>query len=40
MTKLLSIDPEVLKDRPADLFVSFVGDHDEIKAVLRSGKYR
>lgn len=30
----------VFQDRPADLFVSFVGDHDEVKALLRRGKYR
>ena len=30
----------LFQDRPADLFVSFLGDHDEIKALLRSGKYR
>jgi hypothetical protein len=30
----------IFQDRPADLFVSFLGDHDEIKALLRSGKYR
>jgi hypothetical protein len=26
--------------RPTDLFISFLGNHDEIKALLRSGKYR
>jgi len=30
----------IFQDRPGDLFVSFVGNHDEIKALLRSGKYR
>ena len=30
----------IFQDRPADLFVSFLGNHDEIKALLRSGKYR
>jgi hypothetical protein len=30
----------IFQDRPTDLFVSFLGNHDEIKAVLRSGKYR
>ena len=30
----------IFQDRPADLFVSFLGDHDEIKALLRSGTYR
>jgi len=30
----------IFQDRPADLFVSFLGHHDEIKALLRSGKSR
>jgi hypothetical protein len=30
----------IFQDRPADLFISFLGNHDEIKALLRSGKYR
>ena len=30
----------IFQDRPADLLVSFLGNHDEIKALLRSGKYR
>jgi hypothetical protein len=30
----------VFQDRPTDLFVSFLGNHDEVKALLRSGKYR
>ncbi len=30
----------VFQDRPTDLFVSFLGGHDEVKALLRSGKYR
>jgi len=30
----------IFQDRPADLFVSFLGNHDEIKALLKSGKYR
>ena len=30
----------IFQDRPADLFVSFLGDHDEIRALLRNGKYR
>jgi hypothetical protein len=30
----------IFENRPADLFVSFLGNHDEIKALLRSGKYR
>lgn len=29
----------LFQDRPTDLFVSFLGNHDEIKALLRSGKY-
>jgi len=29
----------IFQDRPADLFVSFLGNHVEIKALLRSGKY-
>lgn len=29
----------IFQDRPADLFVSFLGNHDEVKALLRSGKY-
>lgn len=29
----------LFQDRPADLFVSFLGNHDEIKALLKSGKY-
>jgi hypothetical protein len=29
----------IFQDRPADLFVSFLGNHDEIKALLKSGKY-
>ena len=29
----------IFQDRPADLFVSFLDNHDEIKALLRSGKY-
>jgi hypothetical protein len=27
-------------NRPADLFVNFLGNHDEIKALLRRGEYR
>ncbi len=30
----------VFQDRPEALFVSFLGSHDEVKALLRSGKYR
>lgn len=30
----------IFQDRPSDLFVSFVGNHDEIKALLGAGKYR
>ena len=30
----------VFQDRLTDLFVSFLGDHDEVKALLRNGKYR
>ena len=30
----------VFQDRPTDIFVSFLGTHDEIKALLISGKYR
>ena len=30
----------IFQDRPTDLFVSFLGNHDEIKALLKSGKYR
>jgi hypothetical protein len=30
----------IFQDRPADLFVSFLGNHDEIKALIRTGKYR
>jgi hypothetical protein len=30
----------VFQDRPADLFVSFLGSHDEVKALLRRGGYR
>ena len=29
----------IFQDRPTDLFVSFLGNHDEIKALLKSGKY-
>lgn len=30
----------IFQDRPSDLFVSFLGNHDEIRALLKSGKYR
>ena len=30
----------IFQDRPADLFVAFLGNHDEVKALLKSGKYR
>jgi hypothetical protein len=30
----------IFQDRPADLFVSFLGNHDEIQALLKSGNYR
>jgi hypothetical protein len=30
----------IFQDRPTDLFVSFLGNHNEIKALLKSGKYR
>ena len=30
----------IFQNRPIDLFVSFLGNHDEVKALLRSGKYR
>ena len=30
----------VFQNRPSDLYVTFLGNHDEIKALLRSGKYR
>lgn len=30
----------IFQDRKTDLFVSFLGDHDDIKSLLRSGKYR
>lgn len=30
----------IFQDRQADLFVSFLGNHDEVKALLRSAKYR
>ena len=30
----------IFQVRPTDLFVSFLGNHDEIEALLKSGKYR
>jgi hypothetical protein len=30
----------IFQVRPTDLFVSFLGNHDEIKALLKSGTYR
>jgi hypothetical protein len=30
----------IFQDRPSELFVSFLGDHDEIKALVQGGKYR
>ncbi len=30
----------VFQDRSADLYVSFLGTHDEVRALLRSGRYR
>ena len=30
----------IFQDRPDDLFVAFLGSHDEIKALLKSGRYR
>jgi hypothetical protein len=30
----------IFQDRPSELFVSFLGNHAEIKALLKSGKYR
>jgi hypothetical protein len=30
----------IFQDRPSDFFVSFLGNHNEIKALLQSGKYR
>ena len=30
----------IFQDRPSDLFVSFLGNHDEVKALLQSAKYR
>ncbi len=30
----------LFQDRPGELFVSFLGNHDEVKAILRRGTYR
>lgn len=30
----------IFQDRQTDLFVSSLGDHDDIKSLLRSGRYR
>ena len=30
----------IFLDRPTDLFVAFLGNHDEIKALLKGGKHR
>jgi hypothetical protein len=30
----------IFQDRPADLFVSFLGNHDEVKALLQTRTYR
>jgi midasin (ATPase involved in ribosome maturation) len=30
----------IFQDRPAELFVSFLGNHDEVKALLQTRKYR
>lgn len=30
----------IFQDRPSDLFVSFAGNHDEVKALLKTGRYR
>lgn len=30
----------ILQNRPDDFYVSFLGTHDEIKALLKSGRYR
>lgn len=30
----------IFQDRPTDLFVAFLGSHDEVKALLKSGTYR
>lgn len=30
----------IFQDRPSELFVSFLGNHDEVKALLHTHKYR
>jgi hypothetical protein len=30
----------IFQDRPADLYVSFLGNHDEIRTLLKRGTYR
>ena len=30
----------IFQDRPSDLFISFLGNHDEIKTLLQTRKYR
>jgi hypothetical protein len=30
----------IFQDRASDLFVSFLGNHDEIRTLLRRGSYR
>jgi hypothetical protein len=30
----------IFQDRPSDLFVSFLGSHDEVKTLLRTGTYQ
>jgi hypothetical protein len=30
----------IFQDRPSDLFVSFLGNHDEVRALLHTRKYR
>lgn len=30
----------IIQDRSNDLFVAFLGNHDEVKELLKSGKYR
>ena len=29
----------IFQDRPNEMYVSFLGNHDEIKALLKGGKY-
>ncbi len=30
----------IFQDRPSELFVSFLGNHDEVRALLQTHKYR